>query len=296
MVKVKCKQKSETSPTGWIAREIYLDGYLKSNLDVGVKQLNKDFDQVWFVDGREGGGKTNIAVTCAYYVSRPEDRHTLINRIVPGIDKVKDVILDAKPFQSIVIDEAYGGMSATGFASKINRVLQKMFTEIRAKNLFVFIVAPSFMDISRYFAIWRSQCLLHVYTKGDERGYATFYNSNSKKKLYILGKKQFYNYSVSKPNFIFRFTKEMDKIIDKKAYDDKKRKANLEKGDDDGINRNALKRYIMERLEVMKDDEELKKKLPQKVWGNVFGVTSMTISRYLLEIEQNNHKGEQFII
>jgi len=285
MVKVLCKQKNPENLNEWIEREIYLDGYLKSNLDVGIRQLSKDFDQVWFIDGREGGGKTNLAVTCAYYVSKPEHRHTLIERIVPGIDKVQDVILAAKPFEAVVIDEAYGGMSAVGFANKINRVLQKMFTEIRAKNLFVFIVAPSFMDISRYFAIWRSQCLLHVYTKGDERGYAAFFNSNTKKKLYILGKKQFYNYGVAKSNFIFRFTNEMPNVIDKRIYDENKRKSNLERDDPDEERRLKLKQY---KAECVVRAQKMFPTATQSQIGFVFSLHKDTIGKYLRESDKND--------
>ncbi len=217
----------------WDEVQIYLDGYLKSNLDLGVQQLKKDFDQVWFIDGAEGSGKSDLAATCAAYVNPDKTRHTLINRIVTDIEKAEEVLLKAGKFDAVVLDESYGGMSSTGAMTKINRILQRRFTEIRAKNLFVFILAPSFMDINRYFAIWRSKALLHVYTKSADRGYAAFFNDEKKKRLYILGKKQFYNYGVVPSNFTFRFTKQMNKVIDKEEYDRKKADSSLTTRDAD---------------------------------------------------------------
>jgi hypothetical protein len=212
----------------WVDREVYLDSILKDNLDTARKDLRDDWDQVWFVDGAEGAGKSVLGITCAYYVSPPERRNSLLSRIVVDIEDAPKIIKSARPYDSIVIDEGYKGMSATGAMSKLNKILQTMFTEIRAKNLFIFIVAPSFMDINRYFAIWRSRCLLHVYSDKGERGFCSFFNSEGKKRLYILGKKQFYNYNCVKPNFKFRFTKSAgEQCVDMKAYKEKKRVRNL---------------------------------------------------------------------
>lgn len=209
-------------------KEIYLDGILKNNLDLGMKQLRKDWDQVWFIDGKEGSGKSVLGVTCAYYVSSPERRSSLIDRIVVKIEDAPQVIKDAQPFDSVVLDESYGAMASSGHMVKLNRMLQRLFTEIRAKNLFIFIVSPTFMDINRYFAIWRSKCLLHVYSDKGLRGYCSFFNEERKKRLFILGRKQFYNYNVVKPNFRFRFTNSSRNVIDWEEYKRIKKEKNLE--------------------------------------------------------------------
>lgn len=245
MVKVKLKQKNPENLDEWIEKEIYLDDYLKSNLDLGISQLKKDWDQVWFIDGKEGDGKSVLAMTLAYYVNPEESRHTLLDRIIVNIDEADKVLLSSQPFEAVVIDESFGGMSASGSMSKINRLLQRRFTEIRAKNLFVFILAPSFMDIQRYFAIWRSKALIHVYTKDESRGYAAFFNANTKKKLYILGKKQFYEYGVVPANFLFRFTKETE-VVDYAAYKKKKSERNLTIGFD--VNELKFKREVWKEV------------------------------------------------
>lgn len=277
-MKISLRQRNPENLNEWIIKEIYLDSYLKSNLDLGIKLQKQNFDQVWFIDGMEGSGKTNLAMTCAYYVSPEERRHNLLSRIVCRIESADKVILDALQFDSIVIDEAFGGMSSMGFMSKINRLLQRRFVEIRAKNLFVFIVAPSFMDISRYFAIWRSRCLLHIYLKGSERGRACFFNYEKKKKLYILGKKQFYNYGCVSPNFLFRFTNEMPNVINVQAYFEKKRLANLESLEASNVDSHKSKKDFMKELLV--NNSKLECPLTQEQLSRLFGLSSRTIRRY----------------
>jgi len=223
MVKVEIKQKNPDNEDEFITKELIIDGYLKSNLDLGIEQLHKDFDQVWFVDGGEGAGKSDLAIQCAYYVNREETRNTIINRICLTVETFEQAIKDSQPYDALVLDEAFSGMSASGAMTSINRALQKTFTEIRAKNLFIFIVAPSFMDIQRYFAVWRSKCLLHVYLGSKkERGFVAFFGENKKKRLYIEGKKKYYSYGVVKADFICRFKKQLHVCVEKSLYDAKK--------------------------------------------------------------------------
>ena len=297
MVVVKLRQRNPENVEEWIEKELYLDGYLKSNLDIGVDLLRKKFDQVWFIDGSEGAGKTNLGITCAYFVSPEERRHTLLTRVCTKIEQADKTILNAQPFDSIVIDEGYGGMSSTGFMTKVNRLLQRRFTEIRAKFLFVFLIAPSFMDINRYFAIWRSRCLLHVYLKGDERGRAAFFNYDKKKILYVIGRKKVYNYSCVTPNFIFRHTYQMEKLIDIKAYDRKKTLSNLE----------ATKRELSEpeiKKKIYKEMIENRKKFGLTVTNEqlaqLIGKSRRTIQSYIAEISKEinreNEDGNSYII
>jgi hypothetical protein len=280
-MKIKLRQKNPEKLNEWIEKEIYLDGFLKSNLDLGIAQLNKDWDQVWFIDGMEGAGKSVLGVTCAYYVSPEDRRHNLLERIIVKIEDAQRVIKEAQPFDSIVLDESFGGMSATGFMLKLNKVLQRLFTEIRAKNLFIFVIAPTFMDINRYFAIWRSRCLLHVYSDKDERGFCSFFNSTLKKKLFILGRKQFYNYQCVQPNFKFRFTNCGTKIIDWEEYKRRKSAKNLELEDEDYIDPKMMKKCWIQVRERMGN---LTKPLTQFQFSELNQMSERQIQRYDSEI------------
>ena len=285
MVKVILKQKNPDNLNEYITKEIYLDGYIKSNLDEGVKQLKKDFDQVWFVDGAEGAGKSDLMAQYAYYVNNPETRHTLINRICTTADEFDKAILDASPFDAVVLDEAFGAISATGSMGKVNRVLQRRFTEIRSKNLFIFIGAPSFMDIMRYFAIWRSKCLIHVYLGKDrKRGFASFYGEKKKRKLYILGKKKFYDYAVVSPQFTFRFLKQMHKVIDKIAYDKKKssiQSMSVEEEKKEKIQQKRKELYSKVIYNLWKNNP----KCTQQEISDMTGIPQQSISYHLNEIK-----------
>lgn len=294
MVKVLLKQFDPEDFTKLKEVVLYLDGYIKSNLDIGIKQLHNDFDQVWFVDGSEGSGKSDLMAQLAYYVNRADTRHTLIDRICVNADEFDKAILSALPFEAVVFDESFGALSSTGTMSKVNKVLQKRFTEIRSKNLFVFIGSPSFMDIMKYFAIWRSKCLLHVYLKNNKRGQCAFYGEKKKKKLYILGKKDFYNYSVVSPTFLFAFTKQMHKVIDKDAYDLKKRTIQTDSIEDE--RKNKIK--DIKRTAIMKVMLNLMKKNPtikNMELAELVGVSDATISVYRKQIAGNLLENEPLL-
>jgi len=280
-MKIKLKQKDPNNLNTIIEREIYLDGILKDNLDLGIKQLKRDWDQVWFIDGPEGAGKSVLGATLAYYVSPEERRHSLLDRIIVKIEEAPEVIKSAEPFDGIVIDESFGGMSSAGFMNKLNKMLQRTFTEIRAKNLFIFIIAPTFMDINKYFAVWRSKCLLHVYSAQGERGYCSFFNANRKKKLYIIGKKKFYDYQCVFPNFRFRFTNCANSFMDWEDYKAKKAAKNLEIEGEGLMNQSTEKLF---REEVVKNNEKLEKPLEQKILAVLLGCHPGSIKRYKRDV------------
>lgn len=200
------------NPTG--EQEYYMDGYEKTVYDTAKKVVTKDWDFVFLIDGTEGGGKSVKAQQGATYCdpSFPRD----CSRIAYNPDEFQDLITKASKYQAVIYDEAYTGLSSRGVMSDINKTLVSMLAEIRQKNLFVFIVMPTFFDLDRYPALWRSRGLFHVYTGDDfSRGFFAFYNVDRKKQLYILGKK-FYSYNQPKPNFIGRFTNKY--TVDEETY------------------------------------------------------------------------------
>lgn len=291
MVKVNLRQRNPENLSEWIEEDFYFDGYIKSNLDLGLEQLHNDFDQVWFVDGGEGEGKSDLAAQYGYYVNPEETRHTFLDRVCLSAEEFDKVILGAKQFDSVILDEAFGGMSSSGTMGRINRVLQRRFTEIRAKNLFVFIVAPSFMDIMRYFAIWRSKCLLHVYLSKDrKRGFAAFYGEQKKRKLFILGKKHFYNYQVVPPQFTFRFIKQMHKCFDKEKYDDKKKLITTRKPEDLDKERIEFKKRELVAF-FLKNLEKIGNPLTPSQKAEVFGYSNRNIRRIAKEMREKDGLG-----
>ncbi len=196
-------------------KEIYIDGYLKANLDGCKRLVKKDWDMVFVVDGEERSGKSVFAQQSALYC----DPTFNINDIVFNPEDFEKKIDEAKQYKSIVYDEAYGGLNSKQVLSKVSQILVKKFTEIGRKNLFIFVVLPCFFELHKYVAIWRSRALFHVYHKNYERGRFACWSGENKKFLYINGKK-FYSYAKPKPSFIGSFTKGY--TVDRKEYEDKK--------------------------------------------------------------------------
>lgn len=187
-------------------------------LDVAKKVIKKDWDFIFCIDGRERSGKSTLAIQLAFYCDPTLD----LSRIVFSAREFEKAVLNSKPFQAIIYDEAYTGMYSRSSMTLINKALNTMIAEIGQKNLFIFIVMPAFHDLDKQIAIWRTSALFHVYTKDFTRGRYGVYTYKQKKSLYILGKK-FYSYRDPKPLYLARFGAHMP--INETAYRAKKREA-----------------------------------------------------------------------
>ena len=191
----------------------YLDGFLKSNLDVVVKDVKKDFDSFIVITGREGFGKSTLAFQVATYL----DPTFNLGRVVFTAEQFVDAVENAERYECIVFDETMGYLGSRGAMSKFNRSLVKVMSEMRSKNLFIILCIPNFFELDRYPAIHRSTGLLHIY----KRGRFGSYDYKKKTQLYLLGKRN-YSYSVS-PTFIGSFVKYFP--LDKEKYEQKKQLA-----------------------------------------------------------------------
>lgn len=238
-----------------------MDGYLKSNLDIANQVVKKDWDMVFAVDGMEGAGKSVIAQQMAYY----NDSTLNIDRICFTPEEFKAAIRKAEKFQAIIYDESYTGLSARATMSQINKSLVSVLAQIRQKQLFVYIVMPTFFDLDKYVALWRSRALIHVYTSGNfERGYFAFYNYERKKDLYVHGKK-FYNYNMPKPNFRGRFTNGY--MVDEQEYREKKLKAEevSEQEEENTFDKQLFNKLLFTRLQ--QPEITITKEMKAKILG-----------------------------
>lgn len=185
-----------------IEKDKYMDGYLKSNLDLLIQAVNKNWDGLIYVSGYEGDGKSTLAGQIGYYFDQTID----LSRVCFTAKQFLDACLKAKSKQAIIFDESYLTFSNRSLFNEMTRILTSMLTMIRKKQLFIIIVAPTFFDIQKYVAIHRARALIYVYAKGLERGYFGFYNRLRKQELYVKGKRDNNMYVVN-PNFKGRFTK-----------------------------------------------------------------------------------------
>lgn len=256
-----------------------LDGYLKGVLDEVKHSVTKDMDLIILVDGPERSGKSTLAQQCAAYC----DPTFNLARICFTPDEFRKSIMDATPGQAIVYDEAYTGLNSRGTMSVINRALVSMLAEIGQKNLIIFVVMPTFFDLDKYVAIWRSKILLHIYTgEKFQRGFFAAYNESTKKFLYIEGKK-FYEYKGRvKPNFFGRFSAQY--TVDEQAYRQKKRDSlsGRAKQQEEAAKRRELDSAILERVMMLGD------KVTHKVKMEMLGMSAATYYRRLSEWREQN--------
>lgn len=206
-----------TDPKTEKIHEFYFDKRLYTSLVKKVRKSvqKKDKDRVIIVDGAEGGGKSTFTFQMAKILCPSFN----LKDICFTSEEFIRAISRAKPYDCIVYDEAFTGLSSRGALSEVNRMLVSLMMEMRQKNLFVIIVLPTFFLLDKYVAMWRARDLFHIYERNGERGFWVYYNRNKKKLLYLKGKKE-YIYSGVKSNFRGRFIKGY--IVDEKKYRDKK--------------------------------------------------------------------------
>lgn len=261
--------------------KFYMDKYLTNNLDTAKKVIKKDWDMVFIVDGYEGSGKSVLAQQIAWYCT---DGNFNIDNIAFTPNQFQEAILKAPKYSAVVFDEAYSGLSARAAMSKINRVLVKMLAEVRQRNLFILIVMPTFFDLDRYVAIWRSRALFHVLVGKDwSRGKFAFFNQDKKKALYALGKK-FYAYSKVQNNFWADFVNHY--VVDMEEYKKKKLIATSENEEAEKLERNY--KTISKELYVVMFNRLRELKYKQAEIAKIMDIASRTLYDWRKEYEKKN--------
>ena len=234
----------------------YCDPIILKELEkIKHRVLYRDLDYVSVYDGEEGVGKSVLAMQHAKILDPKFNIDNVVFTSDDFIAKIKDP--ETKRGTCVVLDEAFNAANSRASLTEVNRSMIGLATEMRQKNLFVILVLPTFFDLDRYFAIWRCRSLFHVYfTPKYERAYIAF-DRNTKKNLYLLGKK-FYNYNKPRSPFpACRFKNEY--TVDEKAYRLKKSEAFRKRTVSNRaknwmLQRNALIRYILVRENIKQDD------------------------------------------
>ena len=146
-------------------------------------------------------------------------------RVCMTPEEFKLAIMNALPYQSILYDEAFTGLSSRSSLSQINRMLVSLMMQMRQKNLFVIIALPSIYMLDRYVAMFRTSALAHIYQSKGRHIFFMF-NRRNKKKLLLEGKQTFsYAPTIKKHSLTFKGEFRGKYVLDEKAYRDKKRKA-----------------------------------------------------------------------
>lgn len=208
-------------------KEYYMDGYLKANLDYVKKRVLEHNNMlVCIIDGRVGTGKSTLASQCAYYCS--DGSFDTVHECFT-LEQFEKVLKESKKGDAIVLDEAFEILNKRKTQSTANMQILSMLQQMRAKQVFIFIVLPSIYDLDKNLILNISDLLLHCYRKDfGRRGQFACYNRQNMKELWIRCRQNYsYPRKIAKPNFIARFTGYFP--IGYEAYEKKKISA-LEKG------------------------------------------------------------------
>lgn len=180
----------------------HLDEKLKKKWDKlrGGKLADLNEDRVYLVDGRERCGKSSFAMQQAKYI----DPLFTTERICFRPEDFLYQIRNAPKGSVVVFDEAFRGLSSKATRSKTNKAIVQALMEVGQRNLIIFIVLPTLFLLEIYAAVFRSECLFHIYKlknkKGGDKKIRAFkiYNYVKKKQLYLRGKTKYFSYSKPK--------------------------------------------------------------------------------------------------
>ena len=183
----------------------YMDNRLKMQLDILLKNIVKDWDFTIIItgSGEVRVGKSvlgmEIAAYWAYEVARLYGKKVILNIQNFVFDGRKLIVQGNEigqkyPYSPLVYDEAGADLSGTKLMTQMTQDVLDFYRECGQYNLLNILILPDFFELPKAIAITRSIFLINVdYESTDEgifkRGIFRFYSRRSKKKLYLLGKR-----------------------------------------------------------------------------------------------------------
>lgn len=187
-------------------QDVFLDGFLKSKLDILGKIIRNNWDGVLLIDGKERSGKSTLGITIGFYMAKILKGKFGIDNIAKDMEDVIKKIETFKDRSIIMMDEGSLVFSSKDAMAKAQKKLMKVMDVVGQKNMVFIVILPSVFDLNKNIAVRRSRFLLHVYTdKRLQRGRFLYFGERKKRYLYELGKKNFGSYDKPKADFYARF-------------------------------------------------------------------------------------------
>lgn len=184
---------------------VKLDRFLRQKLDNVKKIVRRNWDCVMLIDGVERSGKSNLGLSCGWYLT---DGKMKVSDICIGADDVIKKIGNAKEGSLLMLDESSLVFYSKDSMKKEQKKLIKILNVVGQKNIIFIMILPSVFDLMKDIAVRRSKFLLHVYTgRHLERGRYSYFSEKKKRILYDKGKKNFGSYGFPQANFVGRFEK-----------------------------------------------------------------------------------------
>lgn len=251
----------------------YMDNGLKKILGSIAYNVPNDWDSLILISGSGmvRVGKSVLAQQIGYYMSTKLKTPFTINNIVFSGQELMDKARTMEKHSVFVYDEARGELDTKKVMEDITKTLMDFFAECGMYNHVIIIVLPDFFDLPKGIAISRSELLINVYRdrsmKKDElseevvsfeRGFFHGYHRTSKKKLYILGKKNYNDYDIVKRDFFGKFPNVF--TVNKEEYIAKKLTylARDRNKDDKDFKFNAVLKVLCNHISALQAEKELR--------------------------------------
>lgn len=195
---------------GQVSDGKYIDGYLYSNLKLMAKKIVDDMTFLGIIYSSTlevGTGKSVLGTQIGEAWSEAmREVHGIeipwgIKNIVWRPKELIERSFQVPKYSYILLDE----WEDATYWSELGMTLRQFFRKCRQLNLFIMCIIPNWFQMNMGYAISRSAFAIDVkFGDGFTRGNFSFYGFESKRRLYIKGKKE-HNYYVSSPDFSGRF-------------------------------------------------------------------------------------------
>lgn len=177
--------------------DFWLDRFLLNKLINLQKIQEKNWDGVIIVDGKERSGKSVLGMAMGWYISNGK---LGIDNFARGLEDAAKKISKLPDKSVLIMDEGSLVFSSKDSNSGVQKKLIKLMDVVGQKNMIFIICLPCYFDLNKTIAVRRSLFLCHVYPdKKYNRGQYAFWGENTKKMLYIFGKKNYDSYNYPTP-------------------------------------------------------------------------------------------------
>lgn len=242
MVKLKYdKLKKEwiVLPKG--SREgMYMDGFLYRSCKSAKEVMDKTNSFLPIaISGYPGTGKSTILTQVATFFDPNFSEKDVSFKPQHFIDLLKN----AKPLSAKALDESYEGLSSGQIRKEVGQTLKIALNVVRKKRLYIFIVIPNFFDLNKSIAVFLTRWLIHCYSPVfGEVGRFVIFDRDSKRALYLKGKRNFEDYNSQKADARGVFNEKIPEGFNWDVYEEAKDKYILELGKQDIDGKNSYKK------------------------------------------------------
>ena len=130
-------------------------------------KIRTDLDNFTVIAGKEGYGKSTLGINFCSYVS---NKIFNVNDICFSPQEYIQKLRNAKPYDSVLIDEGGLMMFSRESMNLMSKLLQKCFMVQRRKNLNVVICVPNFFILDSIVRDHRTDLILQIKNRGKYRG------------------------------------------------------------------------------------------------------------------------------